>query len=251
MIIMNLFQTCNITAIIVAAGRGQRLSGSEKSSGGSVATPKQFLPLAGKPLIMHTLKRFDLDCVTEVILVLNEDFMDFCKPEDLISVFETVKSVRIVQGAPTRQESVYNGLLSVMPNCDYVLVHDGARPFITEQEVRDIAETVKVHKACIYAVRPIDTIKETQNGFVKQTLDRERLVGVLTPQAFQYDLLLNAYKKAHLDGTLSSYTDDSSIVEATGQPVYICAGSYENFKITTKFDLACAELILSPTAPSL
>lgn len=219
------------TAIIAAAGRGLRV-GSDK--------PKQFLQIHGKPIIIHTLKRFDLcPAIDEIVLVLPaEDTERFRQNADPSSI---KKITKIVAGGETRAESVRNGLNAVSEQTDIVAVHDGARPLISLIEIsRTIDAAKKTGAACLVA--PVtDTIKEVADGNIVRTVDRSRLRRALTPQAFRIDILKKAFENADLS---ESITDECYLVEKLGFPIACVEGSPLNIKVTHPEDLILAELFL-------
>ncbi|MBH0328577.1 MULTISPECIES: 2-C-methyl-D-erythritol 4-phosphate cytidylyltransferase [Brevibacillus] len=217
--------------VIVAAGSGKRMGGQRN---------KLWLPLAGEPILAHTVRLFathpDID---EVVLVVSE--ADHAEVMTLISA-EKLKVV-VTMGGAERQDSVRNGLASLSANCDYVLVHDAARPFVTRKQISDMIKQVQQDQATIMAVPVKDTIKVVGvNGLVESTPARESLWAVQTPQAFRMSLLREAHQAAGEAGKLG--TDDAMLVEWLGHPVSIMQGSYENIKITTPDDLWFGEEIL-------
>ena len=148
--------------------------------------------------------------------------------------------MRIVEGGATRQESVLNGLKAV--NCDYVLIHDGARPMITPEIIRKAMDEVVEKKAVSVMTKTVDTIKKVdENGKIITTIDRTQLYNTQTPQAFEYNLIRSVHEKY----VGESFTDDAGMVEASGVDVYIVEGDYRNIKVTTRADLALAEVYLS------
>jgi 2-C-methyl-D-erythritol 4-phosphate cytidylyltransferase len=220
------------TAIIVAAGSGQRFGS---------AIPKQFVPLCGKPLIVHTLDRFaGCDDIGETVLVLSEEGerlfaeMNFDHPR-----------LRIVRGGQTRAESVNNGLQAVDPNTEVVAVHDGARPLVTAEE---IAETVRAAArsgaACLVSAVS-DTIKSVRGNEIAATLDRTQLRRALTPQAFHLRVLQRAFENADLNERV---TDECYLVEKLGHPITVVEGSPRNIKITHPEDILFAEAVLTSGA---
>ncbi len=223
-----------IKAIIPAAGRGKRMKSYLN---------KQFMLLQGMPMIVHTLRVFQAaEAVTEIVLVCAPGEEEYYRRE-ILGSYEITKPVLVVAGGRERQDSVYHGLLSIEGDCDYVMVHDGARPLVTAELISRIAEEVKVVNAVVAGVPVKDTIKRTDaGGIIVDTLQRERLWHVQTPQAFKYTLL----KQAHEQARAAEYcgTDDASLVERVGVPVKIIPGSYENIKITTPEDIIIAETIL-------
>lgn len=158
--------------------------------------------------------------------------------EELKQIFKDFKKVKIIQGGETRQQSVFNGLRA--GECDYVLIHDGARPMISVDLVNRAIELVQEKKALTVATKTIDTIKEVQDGKIIRTIDRSKLYNTQTPQAFEYGLIMNA----HLKFIGQDYTDDAGMLEALGETVYILDGSYKNIKITTQNDIEIARIYL-------
>ncbi|MCC8433706.1 2-C-methyl-D-erythritol 4-phosphate cytidylyltransferase [Brevibacillus sp. M2.1A] len=217
--------------VIVAAGSGKRMGGQRN---------KLWLPLAGEPILAHTVRLFathpDID---EVVLVVSEadhaEVMAWISAEKL--------AVVVTLGGAERQDSVRNGLASLSANCDYVLVHDAARPFVTRKQISDMIKQVQQDQATIMAVPVKDTIKVVgANGLVESTPARESLWAVQTPQAFRMSLLREAHQAAEAAGKQG--TDDAMLVEWLGHPVSIMQGNYENIKITTPDDLWFGEEIL-------
>jgi 2-C-methyl-D-erythritol 4-phosphate cytidylyltransferase len=220
-------------AIIAAAGQGTRLGGKRA---------KQFLELAGVPVIIHTLKKFE-QCtdIQEIVVVLPAtDAADFLT---LAGKYELRKLRRVVPGGETRAESVWRGLQSVRAaTAEIVAVHDGVRPFVTPEEITRTVQAAKMSGAAILTVAPVDTIKEVENGQIVRTLERTRLRHALTPQCFRYELLRRAYEQQ--PELIKNATDDSSLVESLGATVTIVEGDARNIKITRPEDLALAEILL-------
>ena len=222
------------SAIIPASGLGKRLgSGVDKA----------FAHLAGRPLVAHTLSVFqDSPDIDEIVLVARAEYLE--QAHALIGDYGFTKVNAVVEGGKsTRQESVYNGLSNVSPNCNIVVIHDGARPFVTEEIIAASIQAAREDGAAIAAVPVVDTIKLSEDGrFVSSTPDRKQLYAVQTPQTFTRDLIESAYKQALEDSFVG--TDDASLVEHLGRPVRIVAGSYENIKITNPVDIATGNAIL-------
>jgi 2-C-methyl-D-erythritol 4-phosphate cytidylyltransferase len=220
-------------AIIVAAGQGVRMGAGRA---------KQFLELAGTPIIIHTLKRFE-HCadIQEIILVLPaQDAAGFLA---LAGLHGLRKLARVVPGGATRAESVLRGLQSVRPaTVEIVAVHDGVRPFVTPDEISRTVRAAQATGAAILAAPATDTIKEVENGQVTSTLVRDRLRRALTPQCFRYALLRRAYEQS-ADFTADA-TDDSMLVEGLGVKVTVIEGDPRNIKITRPEDIALAEILL-------
>ncbi|MBU5678162.1 2-C-methyl-D-erythritol 4-phosphate cytidylyltransferase [Alkaliphilus sp. MSJ-5] len=222
------------SAIIVAAGKGRRM-GREYN--------KQYILLGNKPIVAHTIEVFeDSSLIDEIILVVGKGEVDLVK-QIIIEKYNFKKVISIVEGGERRQDSVYNGLRAIDNNCNIVLIHDGARPFITNNIIEEGIEVANKTGACIAAVPVKDTIKVSNESMdVVNTPNRETLWAVQTPQAFKYQLVMNAYEK--LQNSNIEATDDAMIIERLGYTVKIIKGSYENIKITTPEDLILGEGIL-------
>jgi len=207
--------------------------------------PKQFLELAGTPILFHTLKAFEAcDVIQEIVVVIPaQESAAFL---ELSGKYGFRKLARVVPGGSTRAESVLKGLQVVREaTAEIVVVHDGVRPFVTSDEIASTVEAAKREGAAILVSAPVDTMKEVREGKVIKTLRREDLRNALTPQSFRYELLRRAYEKVDvLDPEL---TDESSIVERLGVSIAIVEGSSRNIKITREEDLAIAEAMLKTT----
>lgn len=220
-------------AIIAAAGTGSRMASDR---------PKQFLQLAGTPIIFHTLKPFELcDSIHEVIVVLPaEDSAEFLAQAGKHGVR---KLARVVPGGATRADSVKRGLQAIRSaTAEIVAVHDGVRPFVTVEEIDNTVAAARRDGAAILARPATDTIKLVENNAIVKTLDRRSLRQALTPQCFRYELLRRAYDQVDVNDPL--LTDESALVERLGQPVTVVEGSTRNIKITTRLDLLLAEALL-------
>jgi 2-C-methyl-D-erythritol 4-phosphate cytidylyltransferase len=220
------------TAIIVAAGSGTRF-GSE--------TPKQFLEILGKPLIIHTLFAFE-NCpqINAIVLVLSSD--ETAKFLKIVGKYNLKKLVKIVSGGTSRAESVLKGFNAIRPtNAKIVAVHDGARPCVTPTEISQTIEKARETGAACLVASVTDTIKEVCDGKIITTIDRNKLRRALTPQAFRYDIL----KRALFENEIGEIaTDECYLVEKLGVEVSIVEGKSTNIKVTTQEDLAIAEQIL-------
>src|SRR6185369_11358106 len=220
-------------AIIAAAGAGTRMAGDR---------PKQFLLLAGTPVIIHTLKVFEqCESINEVIVVLpaaeSAGFLSLAGKHGLRKV------ARVVPGGVTRADSVKRGLLSIRAaTAEIVAVHDGVRPIVTTDEIEGVVAAARVDGAAILVAPVTDTIKRIRDQRVVQTLDRGELRRALTPQCFRYELLREVYQAA--DVTDPSVTDESVLLEKLGYPISVINGNPRNIKITTVEDLAIAEAML-------
>jgi len=220
-------------AIIAAAGQGTRMAGKR---------PKQFLELAGTPILFHTLQAFEqCDVIQEIIVVIPpQESAGFLS---LANKFGLQKLARVVPGGTTRAESVLHGLQAVREaTAEIVAVHDGVRPFVTPDEISRTVYAAGRQGAAILVTAPVDTIKEVKDGSVVKSLKRDKLRSALTPQCFRYPLLRRAYEEA--DVTDPDLTDESSLVERLGVTVAIVEGSSRNIKITREEDLIVAEAIL-------
>jgi 2-C-methyl-D-erythritol 4-phosphate cytidylyltransferase len=228
-----------ITAILPAAGFGTRM-GAE--------TPKQFLELAGVPLLIFTLRRLaECPAIT--------DFLIAARTEDLGSLPAQVakenlgRPVRFVRGGDTRQESVASALAEVPAESELILVHDAVRPLVTREQIERVIAEAMVCDAAILGIPAMDTVKEVKRAtlpsdvaLVTATIPRERIVLAQTPQVFRASLLLEAYTRARADGISAS--DEASLVERLGHDVHVVAGSDRNLKITKPGDMQLAEFYL-------
>ena len=223
-----------VCAVIPAAGSGTRIGGDIK---------KQFLPLKGKPIIVHTLQQFE-HCpdIDEVALALPESSMS--EMEAIVGRYRLHKVSKMVLGGAKRQDSVHNVLNCLtLKDSDIVLVHDGVRPFVETRRIAHLVKICREYSAAVLAVQPKETIRRsTGGGFFDQTLDRTALWQIQTPQAFRAKLLLRAFEKAKKDKFYS--TDEAALVERLDVKIRIVEGSYDNIKITTPEDLELGLLIL-------
>ncbi len=223
-----------VSAIIVAAGSGNRLGGE---------VPKQFQLLRGKPILCHTLQVFEhCDLIENIVVVASEEWLGYVS-QQMVDRFAISKIKKVVTGGKQRQDSVFAGLQALKGEAEIVAVHDGVRPFITDDKLKEVIDAALKFGAAILAVPPRDTIKIEKSGFVEKTPSRDKLWCVQTPQVFKFDLIYNAYVKAFEHGIY--HTDDSALVERLGWQVKIVEGEQENIKITVPFDLKIAESILS------
>lgn len=221
------------TAIIVAAGSGKRF-GSK--------TPKQFLEINGKPIVIHTIERFQAcPSIDQIILVLPSDqTSEFLK---LSAKYSLTKLTKIVSGGKSRAESVLKGFKAIRSvKVGIIAVHDGARHLVSIEEITACIETAKLSGAAILAAPVTDTIKEIKNNEIVQTIDRTKLRRALTPQCFSYEILAKALSELHSMG--ETVTDESFLVEKSGVKVWIVEGSARNIKITTQEDFILAERLL-------
>lgn len=220
-----------VSAIIPAAGLGLRM-GSD--------IPKQFLLLDGKPILHHTLSVLEqCSAVDEIVLVVSEKEIE---PTRKQMAAAHPKVARVIVGGEERQDSVGNGLQSLDPATDIVIVHDGVRPFVSTGLINATIEAARECGAAITAIPVTDTLKKVNaDGRVERTVDREGLWRVQTPQTFRVSLLKEAFAKARADGFYG--TDEGALIEYLGKEVKVIAGSEFNIKITQTADLALAETI--------
>ncbi|MBD5401452.1 2-C-methyl-D-erythritol 4-phosphate cytidylyltransferase [bacterium] len=211
-------------AIITAGGTSSRFGNSNKL----------LEKIDGKEIIKYTVEAFVKSNIDEIVICANASIIDI-----LNEFFSEISNVKIVEGGNSRQASVFNGLKSI--NCDYVLIHDGARPMITQEIIQKVMTEVIDKKAVSTMTKTVDTIKEVdENGKIIKTIDRSKLYNTQTPQAFEYNLIKSVHEKLALE----NFTDDAGMVEALCKDVYIVEGDYRNIKVTTKSDLALAQIYL-------
>ncbi|MEI7825642.1 MAG: 2-C-methyl-D-erythritol 4-phosphate cytidylyltransferase [Chlorobiaceae bacterium] len=239
----------NAIAIIAASGIGKRMQLKDGQS-------KQLLEIGGFPVVYHTLKAFQMASSVGAVYVAttleNRGIL-----EDMAATNGFSKLKAIVEGGKERQDSIYNCIKAIEQErrstgsssslAETILVHDGARPFITPDEINEISRLAMQHGACVPANRPKDTIKYVGENpeFFGETLDRSKLLQVQTPQGFRSGLLIQAHQQAELEGWYA--TDDAALVERffPEQPIKIFETGYHNIKITTPEDIPVAEAIFS------
>ena len=225
-----------VAAIVAAAGKGERLKSK---------VHKPFVALVKDPILLHALRVLDnSNLVGEIIVVAHQ--ADLPKARLLLKKAKLKKFKELVAGGKRRMDSVKNGLSAVSEDVDYVIIHDGCRPFIDNKMISSALGAAEIFGAAITGMPVKPTIKEVEKGnFVAATLKRETLVDVQTPQAFRKDLLLRAYDKALSEGAeTAEATDDSALVERMGIKVKVVDGSYRNIKITTQEDLRYAKMLM-------
>jgi 2-C-methyl-D-erythritol 4-phosphate cytidylyltransferase len=227
-----------VAAIIAAAGLGKRMK---------IDTPKTYLKLGGKPILIYTLEIFEkVPEVNEVLVVVHPEDLEFCQ-EEVIDAYPLKKVLRLVPGGKERQDSVYNALKVLKKEAmeqDVILVHDGVRPLVEPAQVRKVVAAARRHGGAILGIPCQDTLKRVNSkGVVVDTVDRAELWQVQTPQAFQAAILWRAYQEAMVRGFYA--TDEAALVEALGETVVVVPGTCLNLKITTPDDLKMAEAILA------
>ena len=218
------------TAIVLAAGQGKRMHSKVQ---------KQFLEIQGYPVLYYSLRCFqESPLIQDIILVTGEESISYCK-EEIVQKYGFTKVSAVIPGGKERYDSVYAGLCECR-DCEYVLIHDGARPFVTE-EILKLKET----GACVIGMPSKDTVKlSDEEGYVKETPNRKCVWTIQTPQIFSYSLIREAHDSIR-QKDMSKITDDAMVVEQeTGAKVALAEGSYQNIKITTPEDLDIAEAFL-------
>jgi len=226
-------------AVIVSAGKGHRFMEGRK---------KQFFSLGGKPVLAHTIDQFEIcSLIRQILLVVGQEDLDYCLKE-IVETYGYRKVSLIIPGGKRRQESVKKGLDTLPGDTEIIVIHDGVRPFVTKEMIEESIQFAARCGAVVTAMPVKDTIKMAHpDGTVLQTLERESLWQVQTPQTFQAPIIKEAYLKATEDGFIG--TDDASLVERLGIKVHILQGSYTNIKITTPEDLMLANLFLKEKSP--
>ena len=226
------------TAIVLAAGRGRRMG---------TKTAKQYLELQGKPVLAYALEVFEQSSVIDdIVLITSEDHIDYCKKE-ICEKYGIKKVSAVAPGGKERYESVWEALciLKERGQSGYVMIHDGARPFLTEDILERVYRQVQTYKACVVGMPVKDTIKLIDKaGQITESPDRSFVWQAQTPQAFAIPLIIEAFEK-QMKEDCSHITDDAMVVERQmGVPVYMVEGSYRNIKITTPEDLMIAQALL-------
>lgn len=228
-----------LSVVVPAAGRGTRMQ-SEQA--------KQYLPLLGKPVLVHTLQRIAREPVVEgIVLVVAPDEIEWCRRE-IVDRYRLEKIEAVVAGGEHRQDSVLAGVLELAAERKLVAVHDGARPLLPAGVLDKLVAALQEWSAVITAVPVTDTIKQVTSELrVAATLDRQLLWNVQTPQAFRREVLVQAHQQARRENFRG--TDDAALVERLGVPVQVVMGSYDNIKITNPPDLRRMELLLRAEEP--
>jgi 2-C-methyl-D-erythritol 4-phosphate cytidylyltransferase len=218
--------------IIVAGGKGLRMGGE---------VPKQFLPIGGKPVLMRTVETFyQTDAETGIVLVLPQEQQSYWK--NLCCQYDFRIPYILADGGCTRFHSVRNGL-QVIPDEDsdsLIAVHDGVRPFVSPRVIQECFEAATRWRAVVPVLDMVDSVRQLSEDGSSMAVDRSCLKLVQTPQTFRADILKNAYRQEFTE----RFTDDASVVEASGVSVALVSGNRENIKITTPFDLKIAEALL-------
>ncbi|MCI8495118.1 MAG: 2-C-methyl-D-erythritol 4-phosphate cytidylyltransferase [Lachnospiraceae bacterium] len=229
-------------AVVLSAGRGSRMNAS---------VPKQYLMLKGRPIIYYALQTFQQSRVEEIVLVSGEEDLEYCQKE-IVEKYGVTKVKAIVPGGKERYHSVFHGLAELDrlgKSPDYVMIHDGARPFVDQQMIDRCVRVVEAEQACVVGMPVKDTIKITDEAqYAIDTPPRNRVWQVQTPQVFSFPLIYQAYQellRQESEGKKIAVTDDAMVVETIyDKKVRLVEGSYKNIKITTPEDLEIAETFL-------
>ena len=219
--------------VIVAAGTGSRMKKDIN---------KQFIKLKNKEIVAHTVDKFyNSENIDDIVVVIREDEEEYFNKN--IKEKYGFTDIKVAHGGNERQDSVFNGIKMLKKECDVVLIHDGARPFVTDDIIKRSINKANEHNAIVVGVKVKDTIKEvSDNGNIVDTPNRSYLWAVQTPQVFKYDIITKAYEDAYNNNYYG--TDDAMLVERIGYNVKMIEGSYNNIKITTQEDLEFGEQIL-------
>lgn len=221
-------------AIVLAAGSGKRMNSQ---------VHKQYLIIQDRPVLYYSLKAFEDSAVDEIVLVVGKGEEEFCRKE-IVDKYGISKVKAIVEGGKERYHSVFEGLKQTS-DADYVLIHDGARPFANQDIIRRCMQEVQKYQACVVGMPVKDTIKiADEEGYAKQTPDRKNVWMIQTPQTFSYALIYEAYEEM-LKTEDTAITDDAMVLERIkGKKSKLIEGSYRNIKITTPEDLLIANVYL-------
>jgi len=223
-----------VKAIVVAGGYSKRLK---------LKLPKQLAKIRHKPILTYTLDVFERSrAIDEIVLVVQRNYVS--KFRSLVKKYRYKKIRHLCLGGQTRQQSVFNGL-KVISSCNYVLIHDGVRPFVTEKIIQDTLLAAKKFGAASSAVRAKDTIVEARESFVNKVLLRNRLWHIQTPQAFKFKLIYQAHQLARKKD-IKNASDDAQLILKMKKKVKLIEASYENIKITTASDLILAQRLKKP-----
>lgn len=221
-------------AIVLAAGSGKRMNSK---------VHKQYLIIQDRPVLYYSLKAFENSAVDEIVLVVGKGEEEFCRKE-IVDKYGISKVKAIVEGGKERYHSVFEGLKQTS-DADYVLIHDGARPFVNQDIIRRCMQEVQKYQACVVGMPVKDTIKiADEECYAKQTPDRKNVWMIQTPQTFSYALIYEAYEEM-LKTEDTAITDDAMVLERIkGKKSKLIEGSYRNIKITTPEDLLIADVYL-------
>ena len=238
---MKMDKSYRTAAVVLAAGSGKRMNAGVK---------KQYMEIAGRPVLYYSLKAFEESFIDEIVLVVSQDEIEQVQ-ESYVNQYGFQKILRIVAGGKERYHSVACGLQAVHQDCDFVFIHDSARPMLTQEILQRVYRAVQEEEACVVGVPSKDTVKiADEQGYVSVTPNRSLVWNVQTPQVFSYPLVHSAYeellqKEQELLASGVQITDDAMVVEHLAHhKVKLVEGSYENIKITTPEDVQIAERYL-------
>ena len=238
---MKMDKSYRTAAVVLAAGSGKRMNAGVK---------KQYMEIAGRPVLYYSLKAFEESFIDEIVLVVSQDEIEQVQ-ESYVNQYGSQKISRIVVGGKERYHSVACGLQAVRQDCDFVFIHDSARPMLTQEILQRAYQAVQEEEACVVGVPSKDTVKiADEQGYVSVTPNRSLVWNVQTPQVFSYPLVYSAYeellqKEQELLAAGVQITDDAMVVEYLARhKVKLVEGSYENIKITTPEDVQIAERYL-------
>jgi 2-C-methyl-D-erythritol 4-phosphate cytidylyltransferase len=221
------------TALIIAAGSGARYGGD---------IPKQYRLTAGRPILSWTVSRFEkASTIDEIVIVAAEDYLLHVN-NTVVDPYGFLKVTKIVPGGATRSESVWLGLQSLPESTSYVAVHDGVRPLVKNEDIDAVVREAQAHRAAVLGRPAMETVKRAQDGMILATLDRNRLYMAETPQAFQYDLIMEAYRTG-IESNANA-TDDAGMVEKLGFMVRLVLSTGPNPKLTTSADSDFIQMFL-------
>ena len=222
-----MYQGRRVAAIIAAAGKGERFGSN---------LPKQYLKIGGEPVLIRAIRTFEeMDAIDYIFVVAGEDHLDRCR--DMIEGFGLTKVESVIAGGDSRQDSVFNALQEmnrVKPGVEYVLIHDGARPFISQDVISNVLDEAATSGAAVACVAMKNSVRRVSEDS-SESVNRDDYVSVQTPQGFRKSMLIDAYEKAYDDSYYG--TDDAAVIEHAGGSIAIVDGEYQNIKITTKEDL--------------
>jgi len=232
--------SADVSAVILAGGKGTRIASNSSSD-----IPKQYLEIGGKPVLSYSVDTFSsLPFISEIIVVASREWLNYCNTHVVEPNAGREVNIKLVEGGIDRQESSLNGVKAA--SAPYVMVHDGARPFVSPDDIRLLYARLLSAGAAILAIPIINTIKEVAETLegtkIVRTVPRDTLLGAVTPQAFQRDLLIEAHRLAQESNF--SGTDDASLLEHMGSDVEVVTGSPANIKITTNEDLVYADFLV-------
>lgn len=224
----------SVAAVIVAAGKSDRLTG---------ALPKQFRDIAGKPLLAWTLSRFEqAKTIDTVVIVASDEFLLFA--QEIVDRFSLLKVSKIISGGKNRYDSVRLGLESLSRQTTFVAIHDAARPLVSPDDIDRVVQAAIESGAALLAIPVADTVKQSDEGKVIRTVSRDNLYLAQTPQVFPYTKILSLHAAYSERADAGEITDDVSLAEGNGLAVRIVEPNGPNFKLTTPRDLVVIEAIL-------